>query len=101
MPIEVEARERALARYLELAVTFDFLKLYTLIIEHSPDLVSETDLFFRAIECGSRSMVEYFISDGRSLNEVLAGSGWTPLHFFAQSNYVSLIDFALDVIFHF
>jgi ankyrin repeat protein len=96
MPINPKARAQALSRYLELAVCLDYFNLYKILLDLSPEPTSDKDLFFRSIECGSGTIIEHFLKNGRSLTEVRPGSLWTALHFFAQTNNTEHIGSTLE-----
>ena len=98
-PDETTHRD-VLLEFLDRTVSHDNLGLFKSILKKTPSLslsdTREIDFFFKAAEFGSSKMVNYFLEQGRSLDELHEASGWSLLHFFSRENNVQYVKRLLD-----
>jgi len=100
MNIDPDQKNTNLIAYLDIAVGLDNLNLFNSILEKAPQLSAankvEIDLFFKAAGCGSRTMLDYFLENGRRIDEIMLETNWSVLHLFVRENELDLITFALN-----
>ncbi len=100
MNIDPDQKNTNLIAYLDIAVGLDNLNLFNSILEKAPQLSAankvEIDLFFKAAGCGSRTMLDYFLENGRCIDEIMPETNWSVLHLFVRENNLDLIAFALN-----